>query len=120
MRLTTLVVLTLTAGCAHVDVSKGLDVAQNGMAVVDVGVDVLTDDYVEAVTALRNHCDGDAECEEKFKVTDEDVSKVTEALESLSTVYDQTAELLKTVGKTWGQIEGTVKQVKESADAVRE
>ena len=112
--------MLLMTGCAgkKIDVEKGLQVLQNGLAVVDVAVDKLADDYVVSVKALRAHCKGDANCEKKFKVTDEDVAKTADALEELSKVYDTTAETASTVGKTWRSLSPVVEEARKAAQNV--
>ena len=114
-----LVLATTLAGCGHMTVEKGLEVAQDGMAVVDVGVDKLGDRYIAAVNALRAYCNGNAECEKKYRVTDEDTAKVADAVEELSKVYDATAETLSTVDKTWKELAPVVEQLESDVKRVR-
>jgi hypothetical protein len=109
--------LTLATGCAHAkNVEKGISAAQTGLAVVDVGTDKLASEYVAAVQALRAHCNGDAACEARFKVTDEDVARVTELAKKLAAGYDGAAELLKVMGEAWGEMLPAIIEAKARAD----
>lgn len=108
----------LCGGCAHTDVGKAIDAAQTGLAVVDVGVDKGSQAYSESVTVLRRYCNGDAGCEKKYRVTDEDVAQATEVLKLAGDAYDEMAALLKQLAQQWARFETQKKALEAAADEV--
>ncbi len=109
----------LLVGCGHANMEKGVTLVQKGLAVVDVGTDKLADEYVEAVQELRAHCAGDEACERKYKVTDEDVRKVTGLAIKLGVVYDTTTAAVETASDVYGEMLPLVKSAKAHAEALR-
>jgi hypothetical protein len=109
--------VVLLCGCGH-DPSRGLQAAQTGLAFVDVGTDRLVEEYIAAVQAIRAHCAGDEQCEEKYHVTDADVAKVTKLGQQLSAAYDQSAIILQQLTTAWAELSPYVEQVKAVANGL--
>jgi hypothetical protein len=109
----------LLPGCASV--GRGLDVAQGGMAAVDVGLDRALEQYVAAVQKLRGHCQAQPEpdaCALRWGVTDEDVAAVEVAAELMSDGYDETAEGLRKMQAAWQLLWPRMQKVINAADTV--
>ena len=122
-RITILSIAALSAlsGCRGASIEKGLAAAQKGLAGVDVGTSVLTDDYVEAVTAIRDYClttpNVDA-CEARYRVTDADTAKVADLAADLAQAYDAAAALLQAAGASWAQMAPLIEQAKGVSDGL--
>lgn len=114
-----LVLALLLPGCASV--GHGLDVAQGGMAAVDVSLDRVLEQYVEAVQRLRAHCQAQPDpeaCELKWAVTEEDVAAVEVAAELMGKGYDETAEGLQKMRTAWQLLWPRIQRVIDAADTL--
>lgn len=122
-RITILSIASLAAlsGCRGASIEKGLATAQKGLSVIDVGSEHITDEYVEAVEAIRDYCsttpDVDA-CEARYRVTDADTEKVADLAEEIAKAYDAAAQLLQAAGASWGQMAPVIEQAKGVADGL--
>ena len=113
----TLVLALLLPGCASV--GRGFDVAQGGMAVVDVSVDRALEGYVKAVQRVRKYCQtqpGPKDCELELGVTDANVADVEAAAELMSEGYDETADGLQAMQAAWELLWPQIERVTDAAN----
>lgn len=108
-----LLCVPLLAGCANMD--QGFGIMERGLAVLDVGSDQVIEAYVQAAKALRSHCGDDLQCQQKYGVTDEDITEVMDAATQLAMGYDHTAVGLAMMREAWGRIGPKMKKTIKAA-----